>query len=155
MSGKSSWEGNICMNVLCQRFLILLGEEPFGSVYYVLAQTLLEHIDEIQHLTIGELAAVCGVSKSTLSAFVRDIGFEDYKYFRMSSSFQDNKYGNKINYLDNVIGYLKNHSYQDYAKLISKDLERVVHALDYEMIDRLVYDIASHKNVAAFGYMFS
>ncbi len=143
------------MNVLCMRLLLFLSEEPYGSTYFYIAQTLLNHIDELESLSIGEAADLCGVSKSVLSKFVREIGFEDYKDFRRCSPFKNNKYGNKINYVYNVLGYLNDHSYSDYVQIINTDLQRVVQALDYAKIDQLALDLAASENVFAFGYMFS
>ncbi|MGM9959778.1 MAG: MurR/RpiR family transcriptional regulator [Allobaculum sp.] len=143
------------MNVLCMRLLLFLSEEPYGSANFAIAQRILDHIDEIEKRSIQDLADLCGVSKSMISKFVRNLGFEDYKDFRMASPFQDNKYGNEINYVHNVLGYLSNHSYQDYVNTINLDLMKAVMAIDLFTIDRLVDDLACHKNVFAFGYMFS
>lgn len=79
------------MNVLCMRLLLFLSEEPYGSTYFYIARAILDHIDEIPFMSIQQVADLCGVSKSVLSKFVREMGFEDYKDFRLSSPFEDNK----------------------------------------------------------------
>lgn len=47
-----------------------------------IVEVMLENINEIDKLSIETMAELCDVSKSKISKFVKQIGFEDYKEFR-------------------------------------------------------------------------
>jgi DNA-binding MurR/RpiR family transcriptional regulator len=63
---------------LIVRLLTILNNERLDSTNYHIAITLLNHYNEISHLSISEVAKLCNVSKSTISKFARSIGFDDY-----------------------------------------------------------------------------
>lgn len=143
------------MGMLFSRLLILLNEEERDSTYYHIALLMLEHIEELQKLSIGQLAALCDVSKSTISKFIRYIGYDDYSDFRYAAVFQDNKYRNDFNYTTNVMGYIRQHSLDSYILTVIQDISATYQSLDWDAIDRLVQDLVRYKHVGAFGLMFS
>lgn len=56
------------------------------STDYQIVRTLLGSLGEVGTSSIGEVAKLCGVSKSTLSRFVRGLGFDDYADFRAAGA---------------------------------------------------------------------
>jgi DNA-binding MurR/RpiR family transcriptional regulator len=79
------------MYIIHARLLNVLNDEPLGSIDRHVATVMLEHISELADLSIGELADRCTVSKSTLSKFVRKLGFEDYIDFKLEAKRQREK----------------------------------------------------------------
>lgn len=143
------------MGMLFNRLLIILNEEAQDSTYYHIALMMLDHIEELQELSINKLADLCSVSKSTISKFIRFIGYEDFADFRYAAVFQDNKYGYSFSYVNDVMNYIRNHSLDSFILTVQQDITATYMSLDWKMVDRLVQDIDRYKKVAAFGLLFS
>ena len=137
------------------RLFVLLNEEEPDSTFYHIALMMLKHMDALQSISIGELSIICNVSKSTISKFIRKIGYEDFADFRYAATFMDNKYRNDFNYVDNVMRFMESRSLEAYLLNVMQDITATWHSIDWNAVDRLVKDLAEHEKVAAFGYMFS
>lgn len=143
------------MGILYDRLLILLNENSQDSTFYHIALVMLQNMASLKFLAINEVAELCCVSKSTISKFIRALGYEDYSEFRVAAEFKDNKYHNSYNYIEDVMGYLKHHTVEEYAHQMAADIEETAATLDWTMIDRLVDDLIAYKKVIALGMMFS
>lgn len=143
------------MGMLFNRLLIILNEEDRNSTNYHIALLMLEHIEDLQTMSIGQLAALCDVSKSTVSKFIRYIGYEDFSDFRYAAVFRDNKYRNDFNYATNVMEYIAQNSLDSYLLTVLQDITATYQSLDWASIDRLVDDLIQYRHVGAFGLMFS
>lgn len=143
------------MGSLYIRLFVVLNEEKPDSAFYHIALMMLKHMDALQSFSIGELSMICNVSKSTISKFIRKIGYEDFADFRYAAIFMDNKYRTDINYVDNVMGFLERNSPDVYFLTVIQDITATWRNMDWNAVDRLVKDIAEYEEVAAFGYMFS
>lgn len=143
------------MGMLFHRLLILLNEEEADSTYYHIAVVMLQNFGVLHHYSISELAAACMVSKSTISKFIRYIGYDDFADFRDASVFLDNKYHNQFNYVTNVMDYIRDNSLDSYMLTVQPDIGETYRSLDWSAVDRLVRDLAHYQRVGAFGLMFS
>ncbi|GEM_PF-151361 len=143
------------MGILYERLMILLNEAEPGSAESHIAYMMLQNLASLAGMTIGQVAELCGVSKSTVSKFVNKLGYASYKDFRDAAIFEENKYGNSQNYLTNVIDRLNRFSVEEYAENVCSDLMLTARTLDRDNIDRLAQDLMDHKIVVAFGLMFS
>lgn len=143
------------MGNLLNRLLIMLNSEDPDSTYYHIAMTMLQNFDLLGKLAIQELAELCDVSKSTISKFIRALGFEDFSDFKCDTPFFENKYGNNLNYNSNVLRYLDHHSFEDYVAIAQADLAQALSSIDSAAIDQLAHDLMQYEKVAAFGLMFS
>ena len=141
--------------ILYNRLLILLNETEEGSTFYHIALMMLQNMGSLSSLSINEVADTCCVSKSTISKFIRVLGYADYAEFRAATIFEDNKYGNPYNYINDVMGYLQHHTYKEYAHQMARDIEQTAAELDWDAIDRLVQDLITYQKVVAVGLMFS
>lgn len=143
------------MGMLYNRLLIILNEESPDSTYYHIALIMLYHCEELGEISINRLAELCCVSKSTISKFIRFIGYEDFNDFRYAAVFTEDKYGYRISYVNDVMRYMENNSLDSYILTIQQDIGATYMNMDWEKIDRLVKDIYTYKKVAAFGLLFS
>lgn len=143
------------MGMLYNRLLIILNEEKKESTYYHIALTILQHFLELQQLSIIQLAELCAVSKSTISKFVRYIGYDDFTDFQYATKILDNKYDYNFNYVTGVMGFMKENSLDSYILTIQSDILTTYQNLDWEAIDQLVQDLMVYEKVGAFGLMFS
>lgn len=143
------------MGILYNRLMIVLNEADPSSADYHIALVMLQSLLSLASMSIGEVAGLCNVSKSTISKFVAHLGYESYKDFRDAAVFEENKYGNDSNYVTNVMDRLDRESLADYTENVCSDLRLTERTLDREAIDRLARDLLDYKVVAAFGLMFS
>ena len=143
------------MGILYNRLLITLNDSDPDSTDYHIALVMLQHMTSLSSLSIQELARLCNVSKSTISKFIRVLGYEDFADFRNAAVFRDNKYDNPFNFVHDVLGFLKNNPGDSYLLTLLRDMQESYASLDWTMVDRLVVDLASHERVGAFGMMFS
>lgn len=143
------------MGMLYNRLLIILNEEEQDSLYYYIALVMLRHIDELRELSINQLANLCNASKSTISKFIRFIGYENFADFRYAAVFKENKYGYSFNYVEDVMKYIEKNSLDSFILTVINDISETYRRLDWDVIHQLVKDIAYHQNVAAFGLLFS
>ncbi len=143
------------MNILFNRLLTILNNEDLQSTNYHIATKFLENIRNLQSMSINEASSICNVSKSTVSKFVREIGFEDYTDFKLTAIAieQESKYG-----LDNSITateYLEEAGINLYIDTLKEDIELLKKTIDMDKIDELAKELVKYKKVAAFGNIYS
>lgn len=143
------------MGMLYNRLLSILNEEPLDSTYYHIALLMLQNINDLPNMSINELASLCDVSKSTISKFIRNIGYDDYNEYRYASIFLENKYHYNFNFDNNVMKFIQKNNYDSYILAIQNDILSTYHHLDWNKIKMLVKDLYTYEKVAAFGLMFS
>lgn len=152
---KRCSEGRLLVGVLYNRLLILLNETPADSTFYHIALCMLRDFEPLVRMSIAEVADLCHVSKSTISKFIRALGYEDFASFRYAAEIESLHYRPEHTFVHNVLGYLDGHSCQEYLASITADMAATLQALDMSGLDRLVQDIYTHERVGAFGLMFS
>lgn len=110
------------MGILVNRLLVMLNENESGTTFYYIALTLLEHIMELGNMNINEIAELCTTSKSTISKFIRALGYRSFSDFRYAVEMENNKYRSPNSYTHDVIGYLDEHTYEEYAQDLAQDM---------------------------------
>ena len=143
------------MGILYDRLLILLNENGQDSTFYHIAVVMLQNMELLQSLAINEVAELCCVSKSTISKFIRALGYEAYSEFREGARLEENKYHVSYNFSVDVIRYLESHTVQEYTQEIARDIQLTSQQLDWDAVDRLADDLLHYKKVFAMGMMFS
>lgn len=143
------------MGELLNRLLIILNNRKENLTYYHIANVLLCNFDSIKNMTISEIADLCFVSKSTISKFARYIGFGDFLEMKSAASYKSNKSSNNLNYNDNILSYMANHTEEEYIDLIIDDLKLAKSSIDMSKIDELVENLFKYDKVAAFGLLYS
>ena len=86
------------MYILYNRLITALNEKKPDSTEFYIAKMMIWNLWELPRMSISDVAKMCAVSKSTISKFVRDIGFEDYLDFKLEAVRQGKKeiYNSKI-----------------------------------------------------------
>ena len=143
------------MGNLLNRLLIMLNDNDLYSTNYHIAMTLLMNFYTLKDLSIGEVAKLCNVSKSTISKFIRTLNFEDYSDFRASAFFQENRYGFLLNYNQNIAEYIDKNGYNTYLENVQKDINTLQSEHNEMKIKELANDLIKYKKIAAFGLLFS
>ena len=123
-------------------FLSALAAEKKDSTNKIIAEYILAHQDEIQDLSIKELASLCHVGTGSLSRFVRDIGLNDFAELKMLLN-------NTFYRFDQAEGNV----YEAQADHISSAVRIALQSLDHEKIQNLCRDIHDYENVYACGLL--
>lgn len=128
-------------------FLSIIASEEEGSVNCQIANYILDHLDELQDITISELAHKCFVSNSSISRFCRDIGLEDFS--ELKELLESNR--NRLALVDAKA------STQDaskrYTELVKSSLDDVVESIDFKAIEELCLDIDTFEDICIFGML--
>lgn len=112
-----------------------------------LAAYILDHLDEIKHSSIRDLAAQTHTSPSSISRFCREIGLRDFaelKELIMSTTlkFEICSHAQSLQEQRDV-----------YVAAVQDSLNRVCQSVDMEKLHQLAYDIRDYSNVATFGML--
>lgn len=143
------------MGILLNRLLIILNDSDLNSTDYHIAFTLLSNFYLINEMSIGAVADLCSVSKSTISKFIRKLHFEDYSEFRAAAPFVENRSGFNLNYNRNIAEYIEQNSMDSYIDCILDDVSACKKNIDMGKVRELAGYLVSYKKVASFGLLFS
>lgn len=139
------------MRIFTHRMLTLMNDESLSSTNMTIGKTLLQNMHLLSELSIEEVAAMCHVSKSTLSKFVRKLGFEDYKDFRLCAEEEEQKaiysYPNSMSIED----YIDQNGISQYIDILKKDMDLLIQNIDLKKIQDLVQDLRDYSKVGVFG----
>lgn len=134
--------------------LSAINSESKGSNNYRIAKYLIENIDNLEDLTLTELAKNCFVSNSSISRFCKDIGFNDFNTLKNQLAIYPIELShakNKFNYQ----GYNPDSLCLSYIQSVINNLHSLYNESFEQSILNLVNDIYNYKEVAAFGYLNS
>lgn len=143
------------MEMLSKRLLSVLNEEDSSSTLYHIALVMLEMMNELSSLSINEIAERCSVSKSTISKFIRSIGYEEFSDFREASVVEENKNHYAFNFYTNVMGYIAEKGMDSYVLAVQRDIMETYQNMDWNSVDQLVKDLYHYPHAASFGLLFS
>ena len=143
------------MSLLIIRLITFLNAQSPETTTYHIALTMLENYDKLHQLSITDVAKLCNVSKSTISKFARQLGFDDYLDLKDNATFVENRFNNPLNYLSNILTSIQTEGIDDYLTSVIKDITYLQQHLDLSAIDRLVNAMINHRRVYAFGLVFS
>lgn len=144
------------MYILYQRLASLISGGNADTTEYHIANVMMENMDYIVEYSIGETAKLCNVSKSTISKFVREIGFEDYTDFKWAAMGERRKeYYTKDGSTINITDYICQNGVNNYMDVLMTDIRHLFEMGDIRKIDALVRDLHEYKHIAAFGEVYS
>lgn len=143
------------MGLLIIRLLAIINTEKLDSLNYHIANVLLDHYELVSERSIGEMATLANVSKSTMSKFARQLGFDDYYDLKDNAGFIENRYGNELNYFTNIHQKLEKNKVRDYIEAIQKDISALTDQLPEAAIARFAHYLHTYKKVGTFGLLFS
>lgn len=122
--------------------LSALATEPDGSTNSVIAHYLVDHLGELDGLTVKGLAAACHVGSGSVSRFCREVGFESFDDLR--NSFAESR---------RSFQRVESHDACAHAKVVEDAVERVAKTIDRAALARLADDLAAYGRVSAYGML--
>lgn len=121
---------------------------------HMIAAYILQHLSEMKQITIQDMAKECYTSTSTISRFVKEIGFRsltelkevcgayDFASFELvNDSLRDLNFAGK----DNRVVL------QNYTKMLCESLMNFSDVIDFQAIDNLNQAIHANQHVVVFG----
>lgn len=143
------------MYILYNRLINILIERKPDSMEFYIADMMVKNLKFLPDMSINEAADLCAVSKSKLSKFVRDIGFDDYLDFRLEAAREKEKEMYNSGEKCNITDFIRKNSVEQYEKVLLCDIHEVLFGMDIVQLKRLARDIHDFNNVAAFGISYS
>lgn len=143
------------MYILYNRLITALNEKKPDSTEFYIAKMMVWNLWELPQMSISDVAKMCAVSKSTISKFVRDIGFEDYLDFKLEAVWQGKREVYNKDGKCNITDYIHRHGVWAYEKVLAEDIRSVLFGMDEEQLKRLAADLHEYRNLAAFGISYS
>ena len=143
------------MGLLIIRLITFLNSQPPESTNYHIATIMLKNYEQVQASSISQIAELCNVSKSTISKFARQLGFDDYYDLKDNAAFIENRFNNPLNYLSNILTPLAQEGVDTYVQAVIKDIHSLHEQLNLTDIDNVAKALHAYEDVVAFGLMFS
>lgn len=143
------------MGLLLIRLMSIINTAELNSIGYHIANGLLENYEQISQASIGEMAKLVNVSKSTMSKFARQIGFDDYSDLKDNAGFVENRFGNKLNYLTNIHERLENNQLDQYFQSVQADIQSLHDKISIDAVTRFAHYLVDYQKIGAFGLLFS
>lgn len=144
------------MYIVAYRLINLLNDSPYDSTEAHIAESLLDMIYELEHMPIDLAAERCHISKSTLSKFVKRLGFEDYKEFRDNARNEKKRAGyHNYEKMRSMDRFIEECGIEQYLEILSKDIRHLLKGIDRQQIKNLAEALYKYDKVAAFGSVYS
>lgn len=129
------------MNNTLTLLLGVINHSPADSINYRIADYLLHHIGEIDHLSTSYLAKQCHVSKSAISRFCKTIGLEDFLDLQLMLR--------SSHYLLEMSAF--SYPFEQYVK----DIKNNMTLLSAVSTSELITDLYRYQSVSVMGHMQS
>lgn len=130
----------------------VLNNESINSAYYKIAYYIAENIYLQKKISIDDIASSCFVSKSTVSRFCRDIGYEEYYELNYDIYQLSEARSNKFQrYMQDDFAGRKEQFFQDLYNGI-KEAETSIRQEDVEYLAEM---LLQSRNVAVLGSLHS
>lgn len=126
--------------------LSMLAGEERGSINALLARYLLGHAEELESLSVKELASACHVGSGTVSRFAREAGFADFAELREA-------FGGFARGFALVDGADVGDRAQILAAHVTSGVNQVAGGIDKKALGRLVADLMRYEKVSAYGLL--
>lgn len=120
-----------------------------------IARTILQNYNKIPDLTIFDLADLCFVSSSSITRFIRTIGYNNYKEFKNEISHTlkiDVDYSKKVNMAS---AEDLQPIYQRYTENVIENIQYTFDNIDYRQLNRVCEMIYQAKEIALFGLEYA
>lgn len=128
-------------------FLSTIASEKSGSTNFIIATYILNHLDQLQHTGIKDLAAHCHVAVSSISRFCKEIGLNDFMELRellLSPSLYFENQSDSLSFDKRT---------SEYSQNIQKSIELVEKTINANKLSSLCKDIHQYSKVGAFGLL--
>lgn len=128
------------------------------DMYYMIAHTILTHLDKIPDIHINDLADLCYTSPATISRFCKDLNCKSFANFKNEMAIALEIAKNEVHMDDQDISEItKNPQYlvdKMYSETI-ESLKMVQQCINIHEVDHICQMIYDAKKVHMIGYQFN
>lgn len=120
-----------------------------------IARIILQNYNKIPKLTIFDLADLCFVSSSSITRFIRTLGFSSYKEFKSEVSHTlkiDVDYSKNVNMAS---AEDLQPIYKRYTENVIENIQYTFDNIDYRQLNRVCEMIYQAKEIALFGLEYA
>ncbi|MBU2700135.1 DNA-binding MurR/RpiR family transcriptional regulator [Sporomusaceae bacterium BoRhaA] len=134
----------------------IINQSASNDPYKIIAKTLIENIDSFEHITIEKMAILSFTSTSTISRFVRSLGYKSFIDLKEYS--KSNKVSRFISMNDNLkdLKFDKFHDndiLKNYIDTICNSLQNLKENIDLKKIDKINEMIYSNEHISIYGIL--
>lgn len=142
------------MGSLAEKLMGFVSTAPQHDANYNIALTMLKHYGRLKPMSIGEIADLCYVSKSSISRFCHFMGFDSFKEFR-DSLLQDFSIGTDYSrsFFDKLCADPKE-ALADYSADLTRNIQATSSDENLERIPDMVAAMAASSRIAYFSHHF-
>ena len=128
-------------------FLSVIASEKSGSTNSIIADYILNHMDEVRDLGIKEIAERCHVGTGSVSRFCKDIGLRDFVELReLLNTAGDN-------FEPHSLAESPGERAAEYGKKVKHSIDLVTKTLSARRLEELCRDMRQYEKVALFGLL--
>lgn len=127
-----------------------LNRVDIDSPYYIVGKYILTHMDELQDVSIKELASKTNVSIASISRFVKEIGLENFGELR---KLINNRQKATEPHYDYHPVEKTNNIVEGYFSAVKNDIDQLAKTIDMAKLNQLVDDMYRYEDVVTFGAM--
>lgn len=128
----------------------ILNTTDTKDIAHIICKFMKDHIEELPSLSIDEMAAGCYVSKSMISKFIKQLGYENYKEFKYDCEIRIDAFHHERPFLL-FQGRYEQQLLQGVANM-SECLQQAFKEIDYSSFYELVDDILHCDCLIALGH---
>lgn len=128
-------------------FLTTLASEKNGSTNSTIASYILDHLNDMENISIKELAKKCNVAVSSISRFCKEIGLRDFAELKELLNFPDLSFemqSQMQSFPERI---------QDYRQKVVDSISMVADTISEKQVVQLCHDIRNYQQVAIFGLL--
>lgn len=125
-----------------------IASERSGSINQIIAQYIMEHLQDVHQLSLSELASACQVGTGSVSRFCREIGLESFAELKaLLDSHEPTVRVSKADQFSQRV--------LEYQCRAQNSIAQAASVLSEETITALCRDIHRYQKVSAFGALRS
>lgn len=128
-------------------FLTMIASEKSGSTNQQIALYILDHLHEVKHIGIQEMAERCHVAPSSISRFCKEIGltgFTELKELLVEANLQ---------FQNTIFAESSKQRLSNYGTHVRNCIAAVEQSIDMSAVQRLCQDIATYQQITVFGLL--
>lgn len=142
------------MEYLHEKLQAIINHSSENEVYKYIAKVIIENLPNIDKFTIEHIAQLSFTSVSTVSRFIKLLGFNNFIEFRQDFKHYDISRMLQINDVRGGFS-VKNHKEVNfYIDNLIASLQSLKDNIDFEKIDKINELIHNSKNIAISGSLF-
>lgn len=121
---------------------------------HMIAAYILKHMFELKNVSIQDMARDCFTSTSTISRFVKEIGFQSLSELKSICAHMESYVFELTNDSLKHLNFDKTHDHEivnQYTDMLCSSLQNFSHTIDFAQIDALNQMIYDNEHIAIFG----